>query len=131
MALHRPPQDNSFEKSWFRYGRLSALQPRLEAAMPGPMMPDYPRQARCRREAAVIGKLSLSALEQNRLTRIRFHGSRNAPKAAGFGCFGGISGLPGSDSMAPEMPPKQPNPGDWAAPGIGPFSLIDGFAKTS
>jgi len=42
MALHRPRQDNSFEKIWFRYGRLAALQPRLEAAMPGPMMPDYP-----------------------------------------------------------------------------------------
>jgi hypothetical protein len=42
MALHRPRQDNSFEKIWFRYGRLAALQPRLEAAMLGPMMPDYP-----------------------------------------------------------------------------------------
>jgi hypothetical protein len=34
MALHRPRQDNSFEKGWFRYGHLAALQPSLGADLP-------------------------------------------------------------------------------------------------
>jgi hypothetical protein len=34
MALHRPRQDNSFEKGWFRYGHLAALQPSLGTDLP-------------------------------------------------------------------------------------------------